>query len=73
MRKQLTCFVLQEVWSNNFVIHDDTSIVLDWSHTPDEESTLQKPVEGDYLCDVERKELDCRKCSENHPKFKIEN
>jgi hypothetical protein len=54
----LTILVLQEVWSDNFVVHHDTAVVLDWRHTPDEEDALEEPVEGDHLCDVEREELD---------------
>jgi hypothetical protein len=44
--------MFQEVWSDDFVIHDDTSIIFDGSHAPDEECAFNKPVERYDFRDV---------------------
>lgn len=50
--------MLQEIRSDYFVVHDDTSIIFDWSHTPDKEDAFKKPIERYDFCDVQRKEFD---------------
>jgi hypothetical protein len=60
-------FVFQEIRSDHLRIHDDTAVVFNRSHTPDEEDALEEPIEGDDLCDVKREEFDGRESCENHP------
>ena len=59
--------MFEEVWSDEFVVNHDASVILDGSHAPDEENALDQPVEWDDLADVEREELDDREGRENHP------
>jgi hypothetical protein len=49
--EELTVLVLQEVGADDFVVHHDTAVVLDRGHAPHEEDALEKPVEGNHLCD----------------------
>ena len=64
--------MFQEIWPDNFVIHDDTSIIFDRSHTPDEECAFNKPIERYDFCDVKWEEFKGWERSENHPVIKDE-
>lgn len=59
--------MLQEVWSDDLVVHDDAAVVGDRSHAPDEEDALEEPVERNHLRDVEREELEHREDGVDHP------
>lgn len=67
MRWELTILMFQEVWSDDSLVHDNAAVVLDWSHTPDEEDALKKPVEGNHFCNVEREELKNWEGRKDHP------
>lgn len=49
--------MFQEIRSDDFRVHNNASIVLDWSHAPNKEDTFQEPIEGNNSSDVKRKEL----------------
>lgn len=59
--------MLQEIRTDDLLVHDDTSVVLDRSHAPYEENAFQQPVEWNNFHDVEREEFNDREASENHP------
>lgn len=59
--------MFQEIRSNDFVVHDDTAVVFDWSHAPDEEEALQEPVEGNNFGDVKREEFKNGETGEDDP------
>lgn len=59
--------MLQEVWPDDFGVHDDAAVVVDGRHAPDEEDALQEPVEWNHLGDVQREELEDREAGEDHP------
>jgi hypothetical protein len=45
--------MLQKIWSDDFVIHNNASIILDRQHAPQEKDAFQEPIERYDLCDVE--------------------
>lgn len=59
--------MFQKVRTDDFVVHDDTAVVFDRGHAPDEEDALQKPVEGNNFGDVQREELDGREHGKDDP------
>ena len=59
--------MFQKVWPDDFVIHDDTSIIFNWCHTPDEENAFNKPIKRYNFCDVKWEEFKGWERSENHP------
>lgn len=59
--------VLQEVWSDDFIIHDVASVAFNGSHQPDEEQALDKPVEWNNFSDIEREELDGTEAAKDDP------
>lgn len=59
--------MFQEVRADDLFIHNNASVVRDWSHAPDEKNAFQQPVEWDNFDDVEREEFDDREASEDHP------
>lgn len=59
--------MFQEIRSDDFVIHDEASIVLDRSHQPNEEQAFDEPIEWNYFSDVEREEFNSGEASKDNP------
>lgn len=59
--------MLQEIWSDNFLIQENRSVVLQRSHAPHKENAFQEPVEGNNFRDVQREEFKNGEHCENDP------